>query len=207
MTGDSRVALLYLIGKGKSLFLPAITWRPICAIAQPLVPRAQLHLAVRAFSCFLRVLTQEIIGCFHHHAAHSIADWYSWLDTWSCTHIVEADCKDQFNNVNPKLVVQYLQDSWAWLRSKRQWRATQMCWSIHKTDRSMDRIGKASDYNFSVVSHVEIIDLLTFSLRRDNFCWAVGQAWQRLFAVPMGGLFSAQSPDLYCIWSFHLAKA
>ena len=180
-TGDVRVALLYLIGKGKSLRLPAITWRPICAVSRPIVPRSRLRLAARAFSCFLRVLSNEIIGCFHHHNVHSIASWNTWLDTWSCTHVTEADCKDQFNNVDPALVVQYLNESTEWLKTKRQWRAPQMCWSIHKAD--------------------------TFSLCSDNFCWAASSAWQRLFAIPMGGSFSAQSADLYCIWAFHLLKA
>ena len=206
-TGDARVALLYLIGKGKSLRLPAITWRPICAVSRPIVPRFQLRLAARAFSCFLRVLSSEITGCFHHHNVHSIASWYAWLDTWSCTHVTEADCKDQFNNVDPALVVQYLNESTEWLKTKRQWRAPQMWWSIHKTDKSMDRVGKATDYDFSVISHAELVDLITFSLRTDNFCWAAGSAWQRLFAIPMGGSFSAQSADLYCIWAFHLLKA
>ena len=79
-----------------------------------------------------------------------------------------------------------------------------MCLSIHKTDKSMDRVGKATDYNFSVISHAELVDLITFSLCSDNFCWAACSAWQRLFAIPMGGSFSAQSADLYCIWAFHL---
>ena len=138
-SGDARVALLYLIGKGKSLRLPAITWRRICAVARPVIPRYRLCLAVRAFSCFLRVLTSEITGCFHHHNVHSFASWYTWLDSWSCTHVTEADCKDEFNNVDPALVVKYLKESTEWLKPKRQWRSTQMCWSIHKTDKAMDR--------------------------------------------------------------------
>ena len=75
-TGDARIALLYLIGKGKSLRMPAITWRPICAVARPIVPRDRLHIAARAFSCFLRVLTSEIIGCFHHHSVQSSQSEY-----------------------------------------------------------------------------------------------------------------------------------
>ena len=204
---DARMALLYLIGKGKSLCLPAITWRPICAVSRPVIPRHRLRLAARAFSCFLRVLTSEITGCFHHHHVHSVAAWYEWLGTWSCDYIGEADCKDPFNNVDPKLVVQYLRDSTAWLKTQRKWRATQMCWSIHKTDKTMDRAGKATDFNFSVITHEDLIQLIEFSLCRDNFCLAAGQVWQRLFAIPMGGSFSAQSADLYCIWAFHLHKA
>ena len=171
-TGDARVASLDLIGKGKSLHLPAITWRPIYAVSRTIVPRFRLRLAARAFSCFLRVLSSEITGCFHHHNVHTIASWYTWLDTWSWTHVTETHCKDQFNNVNRALVVQYLHESTEWLKTKRQWRAPEMCWSIHKTDKSMDRVGKATNYNFSVISHAELVDLITFSLCSDNFSLA-----------------------------------
>ena len=40
-----------------------------------------------------------------------------------------------------------------------------------------------------------------------NSVTAAGSPWQRLFAIPMGGSFSAQAADLYCIWAFHLLKA
>ena len=33
VAGNARVALLHVIGKGKSLKLPTVTWRPICAVA------------------------------------------------------------------------------------------------------------------------------------------------------------------------------
>ena len=175
-TGDPRVALLYLIGKGKSLCLPPITWRPIPAVSSPIVRRFRLRLAARAFFCFLRVLSNKITGCFHHHNVHSIASWYTWLDRSSCTHVTEADCKDQFNNVDPALVVQYFNESTVWIKTKRQWRAPQMCSSIHKTDKSVDRCGKATDYKFSVILHAELVDLITFSLCSDNFCPAAGSA-------------------------------
>ena len=76
-SADGRLPLLYLIGKGKSLHLPAITWGPICAVARPIVPWYRLRLAVRAFSYFLRFLTHEITSCFHHHNPKSVADWYA----------------------------------------------------------------------------------------------------------------------------------
>ena len=48
----ARLALLYLIGKGKSLHKPVITWRPICAKCAPVIPRWRLRIAARAFTCF-----------------------------------------------------------------------------------------------------------------------------------------------------------
>ena len=116
-------------------------------------------------------------------------------------------CKRGGGEGDPALVVQYLHESTEWLKTKRQWRAPQMCWSIHKTDKGMDRVGKATDYNFSVISHAELVKLITFSLCSDNFCWAASSAWQRLFAIPIGGSFNAQCADLYCIWAFHWLKA
>ena len=105
------------------------------------------------------------------------------------------------------LVVKYFNESTQWLKLIHRWRATQMCWSVQKTDKSIDRVGKGNDYNFSVIRHMDLVDLVTFSLRDDNFCWVVGSASQRLFAIPMGGSFSAQLGDLHRIWSFHLLKA
>ena len=37
-----------------------------------------------------------------------------------------------------------------------------MCWSIHKTNKSTDRAGKATYYNFSVILHAELVELITF---------------------------------------------
>ena len=162
---------MYLIGKGKSLHLPATTWRPSCAVSRPVVARYQLRLAARAFFSFLRILTSELTGCFQHHNIHSIAAWYEWLDTWSCDHIAEAGCKDQFHNVGPKLVVQHLKDNTEWLKGTRKWRAAHLCWSIHEIDKSMDRAGKATDYIFSVVTHTDLVKLIEFSLVCHNYCY------------------------------------
>ena len=49
-------------------------------------------------------------------------------------------------------------------------RATQMCWSIHKIDKSMDRAEKATDDIFSVIQHADLVQLMMFSLCSDNFC-------------------------------------
>ena len=114
-TGGTCVALLYLIGKGKSPRLPAISWWHICAIARPIVPRCRLHIAARAFSCFMH----EITGYFHHHSVHFTATWYTWLDSWSSTHVTEVDCNDPCNNVDPAFVVKDLNESIEWLKTKR----------------------------------------------------------------------------------------
>ena len=190
----ARLALLYLIGKGKSLHKPVITWRPICANCAPVVPRWRLRIAARAFTCFLRLLSKEVTGCFLHLSIQDVAGWLDDLNSWGCTVIGEADCKDQFNRILPRDVLQHLDD------------ATQMFWSIHKYDKCLDRCGKANAYNFDVISHEELTGLIRFCLQEDRFCVAVGQCWSRAFALPMGGPFRAQAADLHSIWKFHLNK-
>ena len=186
--------------------LPAITWRPICASCAPVVPRWRLRIAARAFTCFLRFLSKEVTGCFLHLSIQDVAGWLDDLNSWGCTVIGEADCKDQFNRILPRDVLQHLDDATQWLRNERQWRATQMFWSIHKYDKCLDRCGKANAYNFDVISHEELTSMIRFCLQEDRFCVAVGQCWSRAFALPMGGPFSAQAADLHSIWKFHLNK-
>ena len=81
-----------------------------------------------------------------------------------------------------------------------------MFWSIQKYDKCLDRCGKANAYNFDIMSHEELTNLIRFCLQEDRFCVAVGQCWSRAFALPMGGPFSAQAADLHSIWKFHLHK-
>ena len=93
-----------------------------------------------------------------------------------------------------------------WLCGARRWRATQMFWSVHKYDKSLDRCGKANAYNFDLLSHDELTRMIEFCLQDDSFCVASGTCWSRSFALPMGGPFSAQAADLHSLWSFHLYK-
>ena len=81
-----------------------------------------------------------------------------------------------------------------------------MFWSLHKYDKTLDRAGKAAAFNFDVISHQELTELLQFCLQNDSFCVAAGSCWSRAFALPMGGLFSAQAADLHSLWCFHLRK-
>jgi hypothetical protein len=67
-----------------------------------------------------------------------------------------------------------------------------MFWSLHKYDKTLDRAGKAAAFNFDVINHQELTELLQFCLQNDSFCVAAGSCWSRAFALPMGGPFSAQ---------------
>ena len=202
----ARLALLHLIGKGKSLSLKPITWRPICAQSAPVIPRWRLRLAARAFTCFLKFLSSHITGSFLHQSIQDVGRWMLDLNTWHCTVIGEADCEDQFNRILPSDVLQHFHEATEWLRSECRWRAPQMFWSLHKYDKTLDRAGKAAAFNFDVISHQELTELLQFCLQTDSLCVAAGSCWSRAFALPMGGPFSAQAADLHSLWCFHLRK-
>ena len=54
------------------------------------------------------------------------------LSSWSVQAIGEADCKEQFDNVHPRTVIQHMCDAAA---KRRRWRATTLGWNIHKEIR------------------------------------------------------------------------
>ena len=89
-----RVALMYLLGKAKSLQLPSILWRPIAAVSRPFVSRHTLRIAARAFTCFLRCLCEEITAAILVLRVTDIAPWVRQLGSWGATCIGEADCKE-----------------------------------------------------------------------------------------------------------------
>ena len=98
-----------------------------------LIPRWKLRIAARAFTCFLKTLSQEISGSFLHLSIQGVAQWMTDLNSWNCTVIGEADCKDQFNRNLPADVLQHFDAATQWLRSQRGWRATQMseCFGLY----------------------------------------------------------------------------
>ena len=61
----------------------------------------------------------------------------------------------------------------------------------------MDRPGKASAFKFHIISHQELIELITFALHCDSYGFAAEAPWQHPFASPKGGSFSMQAADLY----------
>ena len=122
-SNKARLALLHLIGKGKSLSLKHIIWRPICAKPAPVVPRWKLRRAARAFTCFLKSLSSHITGSFLHLSIQDVGRQMLDLNTWHCTVIGEADCKDQFNRILPSDLLQSFHEATEWLHSKCRWRA------------------------------------------------------------------------------------
>ena len=72
---------------------------------------------------------------------------------------------------------------------------------MHRDCKHLDKAGKAASSAFWHMSHDELIQLVQFSLTKDNYVWCAGQLWQRTDAIPMGGSLSAQGVDLHSIWA------
>ena len=45
-----------------------------------------------------------------------------------------------------------------------------MLWSSHKYDKTLDKAGRATAFNFDVMSHSELNELLELCLRHDSLC-------------------------------------
>ena len=71
-----------------------------------------------------------------------------------------------------------------------------MVWSIHQDYKKLDGARRGSSNRFTHLPHIELENLVYFSLLTDTYTQASGQVWARTDAIPMGGPFSAQSADL-----------
>ena len=76
-----KLAVLYLIGKGKSVKMGQWLWRRITTLPQPLLPKRQLCIAARANTTFLRLLTTEIPCSLSATDVNQVSKWYHWLST------------------------------------------------------------------------------------------------------------------------------
>ena len=198
---NARIALMYLLGKAKSLRLPDILWRPIAAASRPFVSRNTLRIAARAFTCFLRCLCTEVTAAILALRISDIAPWLNDLSHWGATCIGEAGCKEQFNRIKPSTTLEEIREASQFLYQKRRWGSTDIVWSIHRDCKALDRAGKAASASFWHLSHEELESMVRFSLTEHNTVWCAGSLWKRSGAIPMGGSFSAQCADLHSIWA------
>ena len=76
------------------------------------------------------------------------------------------------------LVIQHMREAAAWLRARRQWRATTLGWSIHKENRQLDRASPARKGAFHFMSMDDLISLAEFSLTSDNVVLVAGEPWR-----------------------------
>ena len=132
------------------------------------------------------------------HSVNRVADWFHWLPSVGCSYIVELDCKDQFNHVPPSCVESHMTESSGWLAKRRRWRMKDICWSIHRDSKKLDRAGQGASGKFWFITHADLSSKVNFELQNNNFVTAAGSLWQRTGCIPMGGSFSAQAADLHC---------
>ena len=148
-------------------------------VVQPFILRHWLRLAARAFTLFLKTLVSELPACFLHLRITDLAEWVSALPSWKCQVIGEADCTQQFDKVPPTSIVDSLKEAGTWLRKKKQWRAHETVWSIHKDNPAHDRAGMGQHTRFEYITQQQLEALVEFSLTKDIYAQAAGQLWCR----------------------------
>ena len=149
---------------------------------------------------FLKTLVSELPACFLHLRITDLAEWVSALPSWNYQVIGEADCTQQFDKVPPTPIIDSLKEAGTWLRKKKQRRAQETVWSIHKHNPAHDRAGMGQHTQFEYITQQQLEALVEFSLTKDIYAQAAGQLWCRSASIPMGGPFSAQGADLHSVW-------
>ena len=94
------IALLYLLSKSKSLKKRQWLWRPIAAAPHPFVCKKLIRIASRAFTCFIRMILCELPAPILRLSIQDLGDWAHGCDFAEI--IAEADCKEQFNKIEPE---------------------------------------------------------------------------------------------------------
>ena len=130
----AKLCRLYIIAKAKSLWAgKGWLWRPIAASPQPIVQRSRLRIATGAFTCFLNNLVREIPMSFLRLSITKMSAWFHWCAENGFTAIAELDCKEQFNNIQPRTIEQHFKTGSEWLIARKRWRAKELTWSVHHT--------------------------------------------------------------------------
>ena len=178
------------------------TWvfRGISASLVPILDRQQLQLAARSFTYMLHMLQSEVPNIFQCADIKQVSSWFQFVARKGVRSLTELDCKKQFDNINPRAILQAFKEASHWLYKKRRWSQTQLQWSVNKDTPKLDRAGQATNSRFWCISHDLLMRLLKFEMQKNNVPHAVGTLWQRDTSIPMGGPFSAQSADLHTLW-------
>ena len=71
-----QLAILYLIGKAKSIAKGSWLCRGITALPQPFLPKKTLKIASRANTTFLRQLGTEVPSNFLSESINELVPWY-----------------------------------------------------------------------------------------------------------------------------------
>ena len=114
--------------------------------------------------------------------------------SWNCQVIGEADCTQQFDKVPPTSIVDSLKEAGTWLRKKKQRRAHETVWSIHKDNPAHDRAGMGQHTRFEYITQQQLEALVEFSLTKDIYAQATGQLWCRSASIPWADLSAPKEP-------------
>ena len=166
---NASIPLLYILAKVKSLTKQLIVRRSVAAVVQPFNLRHWLRLAARAFALFWKTFASELPACLLHLRITDLAEWVSALPSWKCQAIGEADYTQQFDKVQPTSITDGLKEPGTWLREKKQWRAHETIWSIHKDNLAHDRTGMGQHTRFEYFTQQQLEALVEFSLTKDIY--------------------------------------
>ena len=159
-----RLCILYVLAKAKSLWTKTWVFRGISASPAPVLDRQQLRLAARSFICMLRMLQTEVLHNFQCADVTQVSGWFQFVARKGAGSLTELDCKKQFDNINPRAVLQAFKEASRWLCKKRHWRQTQLQWSVNKDTPKLDRAGQAT--NRWCISHDLLTRLLKFEMQK-----------------------------------------
>ena len=171
----------------------------------PFISRHTLCVAVFAFTCVSRCLVEGITASILVLRGSDIAPWVRKLSSQGATCMGEADCKERFKRIKPATAVQELRDASQYLYHKKRWGAVDIIWCVHRDCKALDGAGKAASASFWHFSHKDLVEIVRFSLTKDNHIWCSGTLWQHSDAIPLGGSFTAQCADVCSVWAFQVA--
>ena len=105
---------------------------------RPFISKHTVHIGVRAFTCFLCCLCEEITASILVLQVMYIA-WLQNLHSWGATCIGAADCKEQFNGIKLATTVGELRDASQYLYHRKCRGASSIVWSVHCDSKALDR--------------------------------------------------------------------
>ena len=171
----ARLCVLYIIGKAKSLIKGHWLWRPIVVYPEPQIRKRGLRTAARVFTCFLKHLVQEIPNSFQVPRVNDVAALVQWANQENMCCIVELDCKEQFNKIQPKWIGEHMSEGVAFLTKRRRWRMGDVTWSVHHSVPALDKPGVRTNKSFGYITHDELSRYVSFELEKNSKCWSVGK--------------------------------
>ena len=115
-----RLCILYVPAEARSLRTKTWVFRGIFASPAPVLDRQQLRVAARSFTCMLRMLQTEVLHNFQCADRKQVSGWFQFVARKGARSLTELDCIKQFDNINPRVVLQAFEEASSWLYKKRR---------------------------------------------------------------------------------------